>query len=176
MNVWHVQGWIYIVCFMMKKRAWRAFVSEIHCVSQRSVTSSLRSLTAHIYYLMIIVTSGFSQKSFFYWYYLYFLEIFWRFLNLFSWNLNTFTKHKEQVFFFLICSIFTCLFRNHSLYYRFPPFRIFPLQVNTWTDSLKWTPLPCQFSWWSISVLLKIRLISAEINMSKLSKVWYQNK
>ena len=34
-------------------------------VGQRSVTANLWSLIVHIYYLMIIVTSGFSQKSFF---------------------------------------------------------------------------------------------------------------
>ena len=32
---------------------------------QRSITASLRFLTAHIYQVMIIVTGGFSKKSFF---------------------------------------------------------------------------------------------------------------
>ena len=53
----------------------------------------------------------------------------------------------------------------------------------TWTGSLKRTPkwtfyaiyLWCQFFLWSFNFLI-IRLLSAEIRMSKLSKVWYQNK
>ena len=35
-------------------------------------------------------------------------KLFWTILNLFSWNLNTFTKHKEQV-----CFLFVCLFVIH---------------------------------------------------------------
>ena len=32
--------------------------------TQRSITANFRSLTAHIYHLIIIVTGGFSKKSF----------------------------------------------------------------------------------------------------------------
>ena len=39
-----------------------------------------------------------------------FLEILLNDLNLFSWNLITFTKHTEQVVVFFICSFFTCCF------------------------------------------------------------------
>ena len=37
-------------------------------------------------------------------------KFFWTVFNLFSWNLNTFTKHKEQSCFSFICSFFTCCF------------------------------------------------------------------
>ena len=42
-------------------------------VGQRSITTNLRTLTTHIYLVMIIVTVGFSKKSFLLYY--YFLEI-----------------------------------------------------------------------------------------------------
>ena len=120
------------------------------------------------------------------------IKFFWRILNLLSWNLNTFTKCKEQV-------SFTCCFAI-ILFYPFHLFIIFHCKLThkmsqfsfwllfcnpsvitrstfcTWTGSLKWTPLPCQFSVWSINFLLKISLISAEITTSNLSKAWYQNK
>ena len=67
-------------------------------VGQRSITANLWPLTTHIYHIMIIVTIGFSKKSF--------LTI----LNLFSCDLNTFTKHTEQVCFLFICSFFICCF------------------------------------------------------------------
>ena len=44
-------------------------------------------------------------------------KFFWNLFSLFSWNLNMCTKHKEQVCFLFICSLFTCLlFCNHSVY------------------------------------------------------------
>ena len=66
--------------------------------SQWSITANLCPFTAHIYHVMIIVTGGFSKKSFFFINIIFiFLKFFWPILNLFSWNLNTFTKYKEQV-------------------------------------------------------------------------------
>ena len=47
-------------------------------------------------------------------------------LNLFSWNLKIFTKHKEQICFFCLF-IFYLLFCNHSLYWCSPPLHNFPL-------------------------------------------------
>ena len=52
------------------------------------------------------MTGDFSRRSFYY----YFLESFWSILNLFSCNLNTFTKHTEQICFLFICLFFTCCF------------------------------------------------------------------
>ena len=40
---------------------------------QQPITANLWPLTDHIYHVMIIVTGGFSKKSFYY--YLYFIEI-----------------------------------------------------------------------------------------------------
>ena len=85
---------------------------------QRSVTVNHRSLTAYIYHVMIIVTSSFSQKSFINFYKsfkdpFYFIEILLNDLQqvqLFSWNSNTFTKYKKQVWFLFICSVFTRCF------------------------------------------------------------------
>ena len=37
-------------------------------------------------------------------------KFFWAILNMFSWNLNTFTKITEQVCFLFICSFFTGCF------------------------------------------------------------------
>ena len=57
------------------------------------------------------------QEIFFY-YYKYFLEIILlTILNLFSWNLNTFTKLTEQVCFLFICSFLTCL-GNHFILFN----------------------------------------------------------
>ena len=77
---------------------------------QRSITANFWPLTAHTYHLMIIVTGGFSKNSFFINIIFISYKFFWTLLNLFSWNLNTFTKHKEPVCFLFICSFCTCFF------------------------------------------------------------------
>ena len=77
---------------------------------QRSITANFWPLTAHTYHLVIIVTGGFSKNSFFINIIFISYKFFWTLLNLFSWNLNTFTKHKEQVCFLFICSFFTRCF------------------------------------------------------------------
>ena len=120
-------------------------------------------------------------------------KFFWTILNLFSWNLNTFTKHKEQVCFLFICSFFTCYFviilcinALHlsilfccMLTHRMSLFSFFIVVLQSlyvlstlwaWTGSLKQTLLPRKFSRWSLN-FLKTRLNSAEIRMSELSKV-----
>ena len=106
------------------------------------------------------------------------------------------TKNKSV--FFLICSFFTCLVTILCInaFHHFVLFRLVETQDEsalflivfsqslyiiilstfcTWIGSLKETPLICRFSWWSLN-FLKTRLTSAEFRMSKLSKVWYQNK
>ena len=143
---------------------------------------------------------AFPRNLFFYWYYFYFLEILVKDLDLFSWNLDTFTKHKEQICFLFICSFFACCFviilcivlhffvlfhglwthRVSLLFLLVVLQSLYVITLSTfctWTGSLKrtskWTfqgiCLPCQFPWWSLNIL-KIRLTSAEIRMSKLSK------
>ena len=77
-------------------------------VDQQSITAKNWPLTAHIDHLMIIVTIGFSKKYFFINMTCISYKLFWTILNLFSWNLNAFTKHKEQV-----CFLFVCLFVIH---------------------------------------------------------------
>ena len=54
---------------------------------------------------------------------------------MFSWELNTFTKHTEQVCFLFICSFYTCCFVT-IVYWRSPRFRTFPLHVNTQDESV----------------------------------------
>ena len=73
---------------------------------QRWITVNLWPLTTHA---MIIVTSDFS-KNFFFINIFIFQKFFWTIFNLFSWNLNTITKHNEQVCFLCICSFFTHCF------------------------------------------------------------------
>ena len=75
--------------------------------------SNLRPLTAHIYYVMIIVNGDFSKKSFYYCYY-YFLKFFWMILNLFSWNLNTYKTYRKKLLSFYLFS-FSSLFPDHSV-------------------------------------------------------------
>ena len=58
-------------------------------------STSLLSFTAHIYHVMIIMTGGFSKKSFFINVIFISYKLFWTILNLFSWNLNTFTNNKS---------------------------------------------------------------------------------
>ena len=138
---------------------------------------------------MIIVTGDFFKKSSFFIHIISISKIFfWTILNLFSWHLNTFKKHKEQVCFLLTCSFFTCCF-VHLLYFSTSS------KHTGWVSSLidccfaitlcnqtlhllfldrfiKTNPFPCQpFSQWSLNFIL-IRLTSAEIWMSELSKVW----
>ena len=74
---------------------------------QRSVTAKNPLVTAHIDHLMIIVTVCFSKKYFFMNITCTSYKLFSTILNLFSWNLNTFTKHKEQACFLFICLFFT---------------------------------------------------------------------
>ena len=73
-------------------------------------STNLWPLTANTYHEMIIVTCSFSKKSFFINIMFISYKFFWTILNLFSWSLNTFTKHKEQDCFLFICSFFTCCF------------------------------------------------------------------
>ena len=138
------------------------------------------------------MTGSFSKKSFFNIIFICY-KFFWTFLSMFSWNLNAFTKHKEQVSFLFICSFFTCCFiiilYVYALHlfilfccmwtYTMSLFSFFIVVLQSLyvlsnfcagTGSLKRAPLSCKFSWWSLN-FLKTRLNSAEIGMSKLSKV-----
>ena len=133
---------------------------------------------------MIIVTSSFFRKSFFL--NIFFPKILLNDLELVFLDLNLFTRYKEQVC-VLTLSTFPLFTQNESfLFLTVVSQSLYVITFSTfctWTISWKQTPkwtfyiihLPCQFSWWSLN-FLKIRLISAEIRMSKLSKVWYQSK
>ena len=66
--------------------------------------------TTHTYHLMIIVTGGLSRNIYLINIIFISNKLFRTILNLFSSNLNTFTKHKEQVCFLFICLFFTCCF------------------------------------------------------------------
>ena len=71
-----------MACFQSQKEPLRYFYKCIFLkfcypavlqikADQRSITGNLWPLTAHIYHVMIIVTGGFSKKSFYH-YYFYF--------------------------------------------------------------------------------------------------------
>ena len=70
-----------------------------------------------------------------FYHYYYFLEIYSNDFELIFWDLNTFTKHRERVYFPFICSFFTCCF-NHSVYQQYTLFCTFPLLVNTQDESV----------------------------------------
>ena len=82
---------------------------------QQSITANLRPLTAHIYHVMIIVTCGFSKKSFFY-YYFYFLEILLNDLDLVFSEFKHIYKTQRTSMFSSYLFIFYLLFRNPSVY------------------------------------------------------------
>ena len=92
-------------------------------------------------------------------------KFFWTILNLFTWNLSTFSKHKDPVCFLFICSIFThcfiiilcikalqlfglfqCMHIHRVSLFSFLLVVLQQLHVImlstfcTWTGSLKWTP------------------------------------
>ena len=101
-------------CLFFMMRPLTTFMSEL-CedveaalqirAGQRSITANLRTLTAYIYHVMIIVTGEFSNKSFF------------LLTNLdLSWNLNTFTEKQRSSLFSTYLFIFYLLFCNHSVY------------------------------------------------------------
>ena len=76
---------------------------------QRSITTSLWPLTAHIYHVIIIVTGGFFKRSFFYLYCFYFLEILLKDLELVFLEFIHIYKTQRNVFSFYLF-IFTCCF------------------------------------------------------------------
>ena len=87
------------------------------------------------------MTSGFFKKSFFI--NIIFLEILLLDLELvFLEFKHIFKTQRTSLFFYLF--IFCLLFCNHSVLITLSTFW-------TWTGSLKWTPLPCQFSRWSLN-------------------------
>ena len=167
------------------------------------ITTNLQCLTTHIYHEMIIVTDGFFKKSFFINIVFISQKFFQSILRLFSWNLNTTqlqNTNNKSVFFlsahFLltvtksfcvlmlftfsyfsaackharcVCSLFDCCFAinlcNNALHL---------LYMNRFILT-KQTSLPCQFHWWSLN-FHKTRLNLVEIRISRLSKVWYENK
>ena len=102
---------------------------------QRSITAILRPLTAHIYHVMIIMTGGFSKKSF-----------------MLSFPGNSFEQsrtcylhfykiHRTILLSFYLL-IFYSLFRNRSVLCC-PPFRTFPLRVNTLDESVFFLLVVC---------------------------------
>ena len=97
---------------------------------ERSINANLRPLTAHIYHVMIILTDGFSKKS-----YYFFLEILLDNLELVILEFKHFYKtHRTSLFSFYLFIFYS--FRNHSMYWRSLPFRTFPLRVNTLDESV----------------------------------------
>ena len=67
---------------------------------QQRITANLWPLTAHIYYVMIIVTGDFSKKSFYYYYY-YFLEILLKDLELVFLEFKHLQNTQNKFVFFL---------------------------------------------------------------------------
>ena len=63
----NICNWLALICFLFGTSI-GDYILKIALqirVGQRSITTSLWPLTAHIYHVMIIVTGGFSEKSFF---------------------------------------------------------------------------------------------------------------
>ena len=75
-----------------------------------SVVNYCQSLAFDHPYLLCNAHCAFSRNLFFINIVLISYKFFSTILNLFSWDLNTFTKHKEQVCFLFICSFFICCF------------------------------------------------------------------
>ena len=85
--------------------------SSANKASQLSITANLQSLTAHIYCIMIIVTSGFSKKSFFLILFVFcFLEIYLNNLEIvfleFKYIYNT---QRTSLFSFYLFIFYCCL-------------------------------------------------------------------
>ena len=102
---------------------------------QQSITANLQPLTTHIYHVMITVTGCFSKKSFLL---ILFLlpEILLNNLELVFLDFKHIYKTQRTNMFSFYLFIFYLLFRNHSVYLRYPPFRTFPLHVNTQDKSV----------------------------------------
>ena len=114
---------------------------------QWSITANLQSLIAHIYCESWVIQEIFVSVIS--------LKFFWAILNLLFWNLNTCAKLTEQVCFhgFFYLFIFYLLFHNHSVHYRYPPFRTFPLCINTLVESGLFLHIILQ-SLWKLLLLL----------------------
>ena len=168
---------------------------------QQSITTNLQPLTAHIYHELIIVTGGFFKK-FFINIVLFSWKFFWKILKLFFWNLNTLTqlqntKNKSVFllsahFLLAVTKSFCVLTLSTFSYFSAPckhakcvcsPFD-YCFAINLCNNALhplymdrfsKTNLSSLSFPWWSLN-FLKTRLNSVEIRISKLSKVWYENK
>ena len=80
-------------------------------------------------------------------------------------HINTFTKQKEQIYFFYLF-IFYLLFHTHSVYECFPPICTFPLCENTgWVCSL----LDCWFAVTLCNNALHILYMNRFIKMNPTS-------
>ena len=105
---------------------------------QRSITADLWPLTAHIYHVMIILTGGFSKRSFFllllFFRNSYFLEILLNDLKLVLFLRRIFTRRNEWWFrckIYLGMCIFTCLqlgWQNISLLFKIVKMNL----TNSW--------------------------------------------
>ena len=97
---------------------------------ERSINANLRPLTAHIYHVMIILTDGFSKKS-----YYFFLEILLDNLELVILEFKHFYKtHRTSLFSFYLLIFYS--FCNHSMYWHSVLFRTFPLRLSTVDESV----------------------------------------
>ena len=113
-----------------------------------------------------------------------FQEIFFFLLILFLFPRNSFERswtcfhgietHLQNTtnksVFFLSVHFFTCSFLIILclINLRFQPFHTFSLHVNTQDESVLFLLV--------VSQSLYVIMLSAEIRMTKLSKIWYQNK
>ena len=77
----------------------------------RSISANLQPLTTHINHLMIIITSGFSNKSLFYYYYFYFLEILLNDLELVFLEYKHIYKTQRPTLLSSYLLFFTCCFK-----------------------------------------------------------------
>ena len=103
--VW-VQHWLYF--YVGLGYLWQAYLIYSTANKSRSTGNYWQSFAFDHPYLSCNYHCDW--KSFFINIIFILQKFFWTILNLFSWNLNTFTKHKDWVCFLFICSFFTCCF------------------------------------------------------------------
>ena len=109
---------------------------------QWSITANLWPLTVNVYHVMIIVTSG----IYFYQYHFYFLEFLLNYLELVFLQFKHIYKPQRTSLFPFYLFIFYLMFHNHSVYSCFPPFRTFPLRVNTQDECVLFLIVVCNHS------------------------------
>ena len=86
------------------------------------------------------------QWNLFYQYHFYFLEFLLNYLELVFLQFKHIYKPQRTSLFPFYLFIFYLMFHNHSVYSCFPPFRTFPLRVNTQDECVLFLIVVCNHS------------------------------